>query len=414
MKKYRSRFIPFRKRDLLQKCLGEGRLSAREQRSFAELCQVLESVFHFEFHKKLENLKDSYAPFDRDSDARVIRSYSEQERTQCQKQLVEQMTEILEAANYRKITATDLKEALQEESLFKIRLEVNFDDFEDIIFYMRGERKKTEEISKYFGLKKVPFEFTNYERVAVYIKFKEESYFSEERKKALSFTPGSTIIKLFKDVPKADLELLFPNSEIRMKTIDKLIIGLPAAIGGVTVMMTKLSASLLLIGSVLSFWLGFSDKEIVLDQQHLITLGLGLGTLGIFLFKQFSKFQNRKIKFMKTMSDSLYFKNLDNNQGVFQHLIDAAEGEEFKEAMLAYYFLLKSEQPLDAAGLDQRIEDWFNKELQCDMDFEVQDAIDKLVRLELVDREAQSFRAKPIDEAKRALDNTWDSYFNFS
>jgi len=27
----------------------------------------------------------------------------------------------------------------------------------------------------------------------------------------------------------------------------------------------------------------------------------------------------------------LYFKNLDNNAGVFYHLIDAAEEEEFKE-----------------------------------------------------------------------------------
>jgi hypothetical protein len=34
-----------------------------------------------------------------------------------------------------------------------------------------------------------------------------------------------SLIKLFHNVPKADLEMLFPNSRVRMKTIDKLIIG---------------------------------------------------------------------------------------------------------------------------------------------------------------------------------------------
>ena len=37
---------------------------------------------------------------------------------------------------------------------------------------------------------------------------------------------------------------------------------------------------------------------------------------------------------MKALSDNLYFKNLDNNAGVFHHLIDAAEEEEVKEAIV--------------------------------------------------------------------------------
>ncbi len=38
---------------------------------------------------------------------------------------------------------------------------------------------------------------------------------------------------------------------------------------------------------------------------------------------------------MKTLTDNLYFKNLDNSTGVFHHLIDTAEEEEFKVAILA-------------------------------------------------------------------------------
>jgi uncharacterized integral membrane protein len=138
---------------------------------------------------------------------------------------------------------------------------------------------------------------------------------------------------------------------------------------------TKLGASLILIGSVIAFWLGFGSEEVRLNQKHLIALGAGLGTLGGFLFRQVGKFKNRKIKFMKALADNLYFKNLDNNLGVFHHLIDAAEEEEVKEATLAYYFLLTADRALTRSELDDRIEKWFAEKWNCDLDFEIEDAL---------------------------------------
>ena len=138
-----------------------------------------------------------------------------------------------------------------------------------------------------------------------------------------------------------------------MKTIDKLIIGIPAAVSGVVVVATKLGATVLLLASVIAFYLGLTEKEVALEQKHLVAIAVGLATLGAFVFKQFNKFKNRKIKFMKALADSLYFKNLDNNAGVFHHLIDAAEEEEFKEAVLAYYFLLTAENDLTVDELDR-------------------------------------------------------------
>ncbi|HCS80068.1 MAG TPA: DUF3754 domain-containing protein, partial [Alteromonas macleodii] len=42
------------------------------------------------------------------------------------------------------------------------------------------------------------------------------------------------------------------------------------------------------------------------------TFGIGMGVFGSFIFKEWTKFKNRKIRFMKALSDNLYFKNLDN------------------------------------------------------------------------------------------------------
>jgi hypothetical protein len=409
-----DRFIPFTKSDVIEMCLKDAQLTEAEAKEFRDFCRILEALFHFEFHARLEKLKACYGPFNPDADTRRIYNHSESERKNLQKQLVAEMTAVLNAANFEKVTAEDLKQALGEESLFQIRLEVDFDDFEDVIFFRRGKSIREETLVKFLGLWKKKFQFTNYERVAIYIKFKEKSYFDTQDRKNLYFEPGSTIIKLFHNVPKADLEMLFPNSKVRMKTIDKVIIGVPAAISGIIVLVTKLGASLLLVGSVLSFWLGFQEEEVQIKQQHLIALGAGLGTLGGFLFRQINKYKNRKIKFMKALSDNLYFKNLDNNAGVFYHLIDAAEEEELKEAVLAYYFLLNAKEALTQKALDDHIENWLAEKWDCHIDFEIGDAVNKLLRLELIDIDADRFRCVPLAAAKQKLDSIWDDFFKYN
>jgi hypothetical protein len=409
----RNRFIPFRRSDVVEMCINDSQLTGSEEKEFREFCQILEALFHFEFHKRLETLKNCYTPFNPDADTRKVFSYSESEKKDLQKQLIDEMTTILNAANFEKVTGEDLKQALDEESLFQIRLEVDFNDFEDVIFFRRGETIKKETLVKFYGIRKKTFEFTNYDRVAIYIKFKEQAYFEGKKREDLYFEPGSTIIKLFQNIPKADLEMLFPNSKVRMKPIDKMIIGVPAAVSGIIVLVTKLGASLLLVGSVISFWLGFSDEEVQIKQQHLIALGAGLGTLAGFLFRQINKFKNRKIRFMKTLSDNLYFKNLDNNAGVFYSLIDAAEEEEFKEAVLAYYFLLTVDTAITKSELDDHIESWFAEKWNCHIDFEIGDAVNKLKRLKLIKTDGENFHCIPLGEAKQQLDSIWDNYFTY-
>jgi uncharacterized integral membrane protein len=392
-------------------CIRASGFSDADQALFRRFCRLLESLIHFEFHRQVEILKDCYAPFNPDADTRSVYSYSAQEKEARQKKLVKTLNEILDTANFQKITDTDLEEALTEESLFKIRLRVDFNDFEEVIFYRRGETTKQESVKRFWSRKKETIKFTNYERVAVYIKFKEEAYFKNQKRKQLYFKPGSTIIKLFQNVPKADLEMLFPNSEVRMKTFDKLIIGIPAAVSGIAVVATKLGASILLIASVISFWLGFSDKEVKIEQKHLIALAVGLATVGGFLFRQINKYKNRKIKYMKAFSENLYFKNLDNNAGVFHHLIDAAEEEEFKEAVLAYFFLLTADHHLTREALDNLVENWLESHHDCRIDFEIKDALDKLERWDLVQRNGSALGCRPLKDASRQLDGIWDNIF---
>ena len=198
-----------------------------------------------------------------------------------------------------------------------------------------------------------------------------------------------------------------------MKPIDKVIIAVPAAVGGAIMLVTKLGTTLLLSGALIGFWLGMRSEPIESNQANLLALAVGFGTFGAFLWKQFSNFKNRKISFMKTLADNLYFKNLDNNMGVFHRLIDAAEEEECKEAMLAYYFLLTADKPLNADELDQHVESWFKSSLNHTLDFEVDDALQKLVTLGLVSFKSNSYQAAPLNQARTSLDQQWDNYFDY-
>ncbi|MBU2968216.1 DUF3754 domain-containing protein [Pseudoalteromonas sp. C2R02] len=408
-----DRFIPFRKQDIVNMCLQEIEIQDSKV-SFTQFCEILSSLIHYDYHNLLDNLKSNYAPFDPNSDTRLIKTFTPNERAKCQTAFAKDFAKVLDAANFEMITEQDLKDALSEESLFKVRLEVEFEDFEQVVFYRRGESQLTDSISSFWGFRKQTIHFTNYDRVAVFITFKDKSYFDKKGKQPVGFEPSSTIVKLFQNVPKADLEMLFPNSEVKMRPIDKAIIGASAVVGGAVVLVTKLGASLILLAALFAFWFGFRSETVEMTQRHFMSFAIGMGVFGGFIFKEWSKFKNRKIKFMKALSDNLYFKNLDNNAGVFHTLVDSAEEEDFKEAILAYTFLLQEPHGLEASALDSKIEYWFKSKYQCELDFEISDALSKLERMQLVVIKNNKYYAIKLDEAKKQLDSHWDNIFDYS
>jgi hypothetical protein len=113
------------------------------------------------------------------------------------------------------------------------------------------------------------------------------------------------------------------------------------------------------------------------------------------------------------LTDSLYFKNLGNNGGVFHTLLDASEEEEMKESMLAYAFLWKNQSPISADQLDDQIESWFQKEFNTSLDFDVNDALSKLQHIGLAIENQDTWTVLPIEDALKKVDEIWDGIFEF-
>ena len=126
------------------------------------------------------------------------------------------------------------------------------------------------------------------ECVVLYLKFRDDV---DTRSTLGGCQPGTTMLKLFQNVPGADVEMLFPNTRVGMRLMDKLLIGVPALVSGGIVLSTKMGATLVLLGSLLGFWLGLSNERVELDRGGVLVLAAGLGALGAYLWKQFSNWR---------------------------------------------------------------------------------------------------------------------------
>jgi hypothetical protein len=382
----RLRFIPFRRSELRRLLLAEDLLSPVAGAAFEEGSLRVDRVFADEFHRLRQRLKDCYAAHDPDADTRFPIAETPQSAQAGQQALEEQLAVLLNRANYERLTEQDLKRAFSSSSLFQIRLQVDLSAFDEVLLYCRGASQRSETISYFFGMIRREIHFTNYDRVALYLRFAETAT-------AVDQFPGRTIIKLFQNVPDADLEMLFPNTRVAMRWVDRLLIGLPAVASGVVVVSTKLGAPLLLLGTLIGYWLGLSDDPAELDRGALLALGAGFAALGAYMWKQWSTYRNRKARFRQALTRDLYFKLLDNNAGVLLRVLDDAEDSECKESLTALYFLLATPEGLSAEALDQMIEHWFEERWSARLDFEIHDALEKLQQLELAREENGLWRA---------------------
>ena len=290
----RERFIPIEKVDLVDRLANSDIGQPHDRERFLLFSKILDSLFHFEFHEHTEALKKNYHPFNPDSDTVTTHRFSQEELKAHEGRLMATFKGVLNQANYQQITETDLAYAINRESLFRINLLVDFDDFENQLVFRRGTRSHRIRRKKWL-FKEETVDITVYDRVALIIKYKDETHFKVVKRQALNFTPGTMIVKLFKNIPKGDLEMLFPNAQVRMKLKDKLLMGGVALGGGISVVL-KASAGLIAMASIL--WL--MARSVITSGGEMPHLGpvqisgmvggvTAMAAIGAFLFKQWSR-----------------------------------------------------------------------------------------------------------------------------
>jgi hypothetical protein len=196
-------------------------------------------------------------------------------------------------------------------------------------------------------------------------------------------------IKAFRDIPMADLEVVFPEKRISMRPLDLVKLTITGAMGVGVACAKLLSAA---VGPILT--------------------AAAAGTVLAYAGKIFLGFKASKDRYQSLVTKSLYHKNLDNDLGVIFYLMDSLEEQEFKETVLSYYVLWR-EGEMTKEQLDRRCERLVAEQFGEEVDFEVDDAIQKLVRDELVVPSGDRYAARPLREALERLDAKWDDFFRW-
>jgi hypothetical protein len=404
----REQYIPFDKEFLLEKQIAEYISDKKDAKDFRKLFDILEHYFHYEAFDLIRKLKQNYALFDPDLNPTERTGFIGKSDFQVFK---ETLHKVIKRGNYSRVDQDTLVKALKSSDLIGLKLAIDFKDFKDYELYVRGHHKTREKVRKLIFWKK-EIEFEYYDRVMIYLNYNDADYFNDKKVplSKLPFDPGCIVLKIFKRVPKNDLETIFPNAIPKMSTTDKILFWVPGIVGGVSLLSTKVIPALILMYAAYKS----GESLDLLNSKTALNQGLiALGILGGYLFRQYSSFVNKKIKFSKMLSDSLYFKNLGNNSGAFYSLLNSSEEEELKETILAYSFLNKSKAPLTADELDHQIESWFKTNLNTDFDFDVNDALFKLKNIGLGIETNGKWQVIPVDKALIRIDELWDGIFEY-
>ena len=111
------------------------------------------------------------------------------------------------------------------------------------------------------------------------------------------------------------------------------------------------------------------------------------------------------------LADNVYFRNVNNNAGIFDYLIATAEDQECKQAVLAYHFIRKAEAVPTAAEVVVHIETWLAKHFGVNVDFEIAAALETLNRFGLVRREGERLFVPPLEAAITQMHQVWNNFF---
>jgi hypothetical protein len=407
----RDQFIPVRKADLIEALIGHGPLAGADDRaSFRRICRSLAAIYHYQYLDRLERLRHDYYYFNPDLDPHARFDHSTLDAAYAD--LATSFTAVLTDANFAELTHAEIEQAHRERKVMRVSVEANLDDFREVRFFRRGHHVETLEARTWFGLRRERHDVLVYDDVILFAAAKPTTSTRPPRRPhgARGIRPGAVLIKYFRNVAAKDLNALFPNVRVVMSLTDKLVLGVPAIAGVIPILMNLVSTISVLF-LVIGFYLGFVAA---IEHEHLRTAFAALTALAVltgFVMRQWLRYRAQSLKYQKELTDNIYFRNVNNNSGIFDAMIADAEEQECKEAFLAYYFLRTAKVAPTQAELEQQIENWLAQTFGVEVDFKVDDALAGLARLDLLERTDERLAVPAPDQAMARLARVWDGFF---
>jgi hypothetical protein len=400
-------YIPIRLPDLVELLMNEAGtpafspLPTEQREEFQKLSDALNQRVHAGFHNILTHLKDVYAPFDPDSDTFRIGEATDDDELHDLEQLFTTFVVLLERAGFHHMNREEIETTMSGASYWGIEMDVCWDVFDRVEIFYRGAGagwRSRRPWWKFFRLEDV--EVPTFKRVVIILK--------QRSHKRLGNNPDTSnvFLKLFKDIPQMDIEMLLPGTQVTMPKLERGKLGfsvLSSFVYAAYKLVTTVSIGALLSGSLFAL-------------LSPITLLLGYG------YKTMYSFQVSRRTYMLQLTQSLYYQGLDTNAGVLHRLFDDASEQESRCVLLVYYFLWRF---AGATGwtqdeLDLAVEGDLKKRINEQVELRPQDALARLVRLGILKKIGERYVALTPREAMKLLEtnllpagerqSTWRGY----
>jgi Protein of unknown function (DUF3754) len=411
----RETFIPVTKAALLDRLTHEGAWAPGQAKDARKFFQYLDYWRRQTYSAGLRDIDKAYEAFNPDSDLLTTRAFSQGERRQMQNRVVEHVKRLLKQANYVQVKPEELN-LLGKGSHYGLELKVDLDAFEELLVFYRGRSNRKEErreIRKFY--RKVEFEVPIFRRLFVLFKLKplevrvqevmrKESLPRREAEKQIkklrAMLPAQVksdniYMKLFKNMPRSDVEMIFPNTKVNFRMFDKVKLGVTGGAGlGMGVF-------------------GAAGKIALAASNPIAAMGAVAGLGGIAV-RQGVNFMNQRQRYMVVMAQNLYFHAMADNRSAMIKLADRAAEEDVKEEMLLYSIIAKAPVHRDELqAVDQGIERYLKKAFDIDVDFDLGDALERLLADGLV-AEAKDgmLTAMPPADGARFIDAKWDVFLD--
>ncbi|MGD9965970.1 MAG: DUF3754 domain-containing protein [Hyphomonadaceae bacterium] len=385
-----------------------------ELQAIADVLNLLGALLHHETHAKLEKLKAQYDRLDPDAPPSrrdvSVAAFEAFER---------ELGDALARANFTEIDPDTVHTRAATKQITGLSIKASPAGIRRVRFFARGARNDMVQVRRWFGLSHKQVQVQTMNDVVVLVGFKaEDEAAAGADRRALKrmrrgVRQGAALIKHFRSVAGPELVTLHPGARPSMRPRDQAMLAGPAVVAGVPVLL-NLWPALTVIFAVLAAYFGAQGVIEESELKRALAAVSGLVAVGAFVMRQRLKYEAQTLRYQKQLADTVYFRNLANNAGVLDSLVGAGEEQDAKEAFLAYSVLRREGRPLVKAELDNFCESFLRQRFGLEIDFEIHDALGKLERLGLVQREGEHFVAIAPQEALAKLDAAWDGLFSFS
>lgn len=294
-------------------------------------------------------------------------------------------------AGYTELPREALEDAIGKCSYWGVPLDVDLNLFDAISVYARGDvvsRRAKRRWQTYY--KRVVYDVPIYQRVVVMFKLRPGCCADELSDRMLH-------LRMFKNIPKNDIDMLLPGTRVRFSWVDYLRNFVPS-LGGMGVTLVKLLRLLLFLAAV--------TVSIALAFVWLFAALLS------YIGRSLKNHWNAKNLHMLNLTRSLYHQKLDSNAGVACRLLKEAESQRYREILLAYCMLLEAESPLSMDELASRVRRYVKEWVGVEIAFRAHEAVQLLDAWGLVRREEDlRLSVAAPDEALRQLSAHWQASF---